>query len=66
MNRNLMHALQYLHDDLDGRYDGAPDSKTLWMGEHVETLSQILDGESELLLSIRNQLRMVPMRESRP
>ncbi len=30
-------------DDLDDRYDGCPDSRTLWMGEHITRLRALLN-----------------------
>lgn len=29
-------------DELNDRYDGAPDSTTLWMGRHIEALTAAL------------------------
>lgn len=43
LHRPLLTILSDLRDDLDGRYDGAPDSTTLWMGEPLEALNRIVD-----------------------
>ena len=31
----MYEALNEIFNELDGRYDGAPDSRVLWMGEHI-------------------------------
>jgi hypothetical protein len=38
----MFEALQAIFEDLDGRYDGAPNSPTLWMGEHITRIAQAL------------------------
>lgn len=42
---SLLSALESLREDLNDRYDGAPDSPTLWMGQGLSALSQLLDDE---------------------
>lgn len=34
----MLEASREIFLELDGRYDGAPDSRTLWMGEHLTRL----------------------------
>ena len=34
----LLEACQSILDELEDRYDGATDSKTLWMGEHIDQI----------------------------
>jgi hypothetical protein len=41
----LRHALEDIRDELESRYDGAPDSPTRWMGEYVQRFNDLL-GES--------------------
>lgn len=36
-------AVECLLEDLNDRYDGCPDSKTLWMGRHIDTLTRLND-----------------------
>ncbi len=31
--------LRDIHEEMDGRYDGAPDSRTLWMGIHLNAIA---------------------------
>ncbi len=40
----LLSELESLRDDLADRYDGAPDSSTLWMGSGLSALNQLVDG----------------------
>ncbi len=35
--------LVLIRDELDDRYDGAPDSPTKWMGEHLTAINAVLD-----------------------
>jgi hypothetical protein len=39
---DLYEALKAVYLELDGRYDGAPDSRVLWMGEHITRISAAL------------------------
>jgi hypothetical protein len=39
----LREALQAVYDDLDDRYDGAPDSLTKWMSHHIAAIHAVLD-----------------------
>ena len=38
----LLAALESIHEELTDRYDGAPDSKTLWMGRHIDAISSAI------------------------
>ena len=38
----LREAVEQVFEELDGRYDGAPDSKTHWMASHLERLRALL------------------------
>ena len=39
---NLYAALRAIFDELNDRYDGAPDSRVLWMGEHITRIQRAL------------------------
>lgn len=52
----LLSELQSLRDDLADRYDGAPDSSTLWMGSGLSALNQLLDGMGNRELMARIDL----------
>lgn len=39
----LLDASIAIFNELDGRYDGAPDSRTLWMGEHLDRLRRAIE-----------------------
>lgn len=39
--RKLESVLRHIEDDLSMRYDGAPDSTTRWMGEHLSRIEQL-------------------------
>jgi hypothetical protein len=38
----MYEALNEIFNELDGRYDGAPDSRVLWMGEHITRIRAAL------------------------
>lgn len=38
----MAEALKEIWMELDGRYDGAPDSRVLWMGEHITRIRALL------------------------
>ena len=42
MNKRSLTDLGTLLDELEDRYDGAPDSHSRWMAEHIENLRNIL------------------------
>jgi len=44
----MISALKEIFDELDNRYDGAEDSRVLWMGEHVTRIRAILEKVGEL------------------
>lgn len=39
---DLLNAAKAIRDELDGRYDGAPDSHTRWMGEYLTQLGEAI------------------------
>lgn len=55
----LLAELQSLRDDLADRYDGAPDSPTLWMGAGLSALTQLLDGTGNREYILRLDLQKV-------
>lgn len=55
----LLSELQSLRDDLADRYDGAPDSPTLWMGAGLSALTQLLDGTGNREYMLRGDLQRV-------
>jgi hypothetical protein len=40
--RRLQSAAADVLNELEDRYDGAPDSPELWMGEHIERLAALV------------------------
>jgi hypothetical protein len=39
---DLLAAAESIYEELSNFYDGAPDSKTLWMGEYIDRLAVLI------------------------
>lgn len=52
----ILSELIALRDDLADRYDGASDSKTLWMGSGLSALDQLIDGTGNREYMARSDL----------
>lgn len=48
---DLIQAVNQAIEELEGRYDGAPDSKTLWLGSIIVDLREAVEKAERLLYS---------------
>jgi hypothetical protein len=42
MTQTVFDVLEDIYAELEGRYDGAPDSMTKWMGQHLTAIEEVL------------------------